>query len=141
MPKNQTSFSSTNQPKNRKGKTERTKILEALKRAAKTEDEFYDLLVDKAFNKDDINGFSEMLKRISPVPKQVAPEVEFEFPQNAKPHEQASAVMHAISSGQIPADIGATFIHAIKNSVEIEESTELKDRISALEKLLNVSVG
>lgn len=141
MPKTKTSFSAENQPNRRRGKDERTKILQAMERQSRTEEEFYDLLIEKAFNPEDQVGFTEVLRRLSPVHKAVAPPVEFEFPKNGKPHEQANAVMDAIARGVIPADIGATFVHAIKNSVEIEESTELKERIAALEKLLNVGPG
>ena len=33
-----------------RGKSDRTKMLDAMKRAGKTEEEFYDLLMEKAFN-------------------------------------------------------------------------------------------
>lgn len=135
-------FTSENQPKKRKGKHPRTKILEAMERQGETEEGFYDLLVSRAFNDVDDNfSFGELLKRFSPVYKQVAPPIEFEFPKTGLPHEQAASVMNAVAAGQIPPDIGATFVTAIKSMVDIEESTELKKRIEQLEDMLNVAAN
>lgn len=135
---NKGSFSSTNQPKPR-GKAERGKILDALKRASHSEDSFYDLLIKKAFSNDDAITFKELLSRMSPVPKAVAPTINFEFPENEKPHIQAACVMKAVADGDIPPDIGATFISSIKYMIDIEEYTDLKSRIESIEKALSIS--
>ena len=135
MSKEETQFSKDNQPKGR-GKSERTKILEAMKRAGKTEDGFYDLLMEKAFNPEDNFTFKELLNRISPIPKAVNPIVEFDFPKKAKPHVQAAFVLDAIANGVIPSDIGNMFVQSIKAMIDIEEYTDLKDRIEKLEKAL-----
>lgn len=146
MTKNTTSFSKENQPKNKpgKGKSERTKILEAMERAGKTEEGFYDLLVKQATNKKSIKdafAFKELLLRLSPVPKQVHELVNFTFPEKAKPHEQAAAVLSAIATGMIPSDVGNLFIQSIKSMIDIEEYTSLKTRIEDIEKSLGVSNG
>ena len=131
-----TSFSKSNQPKGR-GKSERTKILDAMKRAGQTEEGFFDLLMEKAFNPEDNFTFKELLNRMSPMPKAVNPIVEFDFPKEAKPHVQAAFVLDAVASGVIPSDIGNMFVQSIKDMIDIEEFTSLKARIEALEKALS----
>lgn len=119
-----------------RGKSDRTKILDAMKREGETENGFYDLLIRKAFNTEDNFTFNELLKRISPIAKSVAPMINFDFPKKAKPHEQASAVMIAVASGVIPPDLGSLFVSSIKSMIDIEEYTDLKERIEKLEKAL-----
>ena len=137
--KTKTSFNSDNQPKERKGrgKSERTKILDAMKRQAKTEEEFYDELITRAFNTEDNFTFKELLNRMSPVPKAVNPLYNFDLPKNAKPHEKASFILDAIATGVIPSNIGNDCIQAIKAMIDIEEYTDLKERIEKLEKALS----
>ena len=131
-------FSSENQPKKRKGKSERTKFIEALQRRNSSEEEFYDSLVSKAMDEDSPIAISEILKRVSPIPKQVAPAIEFDLDKDAKPHQKAEQILDAISTGQIPPDIGSTLISSIKAFVDIEEFTELKRRIEKLEEKLTI---
>tara|TARA_R110002051_G_scaffold294030_1_gene359206 strand:+ start:713 stop:1120 length:408 start_codon:yes stop_codon:yes gene_type:complete len=129
-------FTSENQPKGR-GKSEKTKFIEALKKGNRTEEEFYQLCVERAFDKEDNFAFKEVLNRLSPLKKSVAPCIEFDFPQDAKPHVQAAAVMKGIADGVIPPDIGAQFVSSIKSMIDIEEYTDLKERIEKLEATLN----
>lgn len=134
-------FTTKNQPdpeKKKRGKAEKTKILDALHRASKTENDFFDLLVSKAFNSESEVTFNEVLKRLAPLHKQVAPPIEFTFPENDPPHKQAAAVMKAVSLGQVPPDLGHTFVTSIKYMIEIEESTDLKERIKKLEASLGL---
>lgn len=141
MPKGPTSFTSDNQPPNRpgRGKSERNKILEAMERAGKTEEGFYDLLIKKAMDNDDSFTLKELMTRLSPIPKSVSPLVNFEFPKDASPHKQAVCVLSAVSEGIIPSDIGNMFIQSIKSLIDIEEYTDLKDRIDAIERGLGVN--
>ena len=44
----------------------------------------------------------------------------------------------AISTGDIPPDVGSMLIQAAKNMVDIELATDLKERIEAIEAKLNV---
>ena len=134
-----TSFTKDKQPakRNPRGKSERTKILEAMKRKGKTESGFYDELVTRAFNPEDNFTFKELLTRMSPIPKAVAPLYKFTLPKNSKPHEKADYVLTAIADGVLPGDVGNTCIQAIKAMIDIEEYTDLKDRIEKLEELLN----
>lgn len=136
-----TKFSSTNQPKKGRGRSERTKFIEAMKRRGQTEEEFYDLVLEKAMDEDSPIAISEVLRRISPVPKAVAPSIEFSLDKSATPHEKASQILDAISTGEVPPDIGVMLIQSIKAFVDIEEFTELKKRIEKLEEVLNAGLA
>jgi len=129
-------FTSDNQPKDRpgRGKSERTKILEAMKRTGKSEEGFYDLLVEKAHNPEDSFAFGELLKRLAPIKKSVAPLINFKLPEDAKPHEKADYVIKAIANGDIPADIGAIVITSITSMLKIQEVTDFEERLSDLER-------
>lgn len=133
MTTNSTSFSKDSQPKNRRGKSERTKILESFKRLSKTEDEFYDLLTAKAFTPDDQFSFKELLSRISPVPKSTMPLYEFDFDENGTPLEKSSQVLKAMSIGRIPADVGGILINSIASMIKIQEVTDIDERLKIME--------
>lgn len=63
--------------------------------------------------------------------------VDFEFDETLKPLEQASQVLAAIASGDIPPDIGNSVISSIASMIKINEVTELSERIEKLEKALS----
>jgi len=128
-----TSFSKDKQPPKGRGKSERTKILEAMKRAGSTEEEFYDSLLIRANDVEDNFGFKEMLNRMSPIPKAVAPLYEFEFNENGTPYDKSCQVLKAMADGKIPSDIGAMFINGIQSMLKIQEVTELERMIKELE--------
>ena len=139
MAKNSTSFSGENQPekRNTRGKSERTKILAALKRQSLTEDGFYDLLIQRALDPDDNLALKEVLNRFSPLKKAVMPDVEFQFDEKSEPSCQVAQIIKAAASGEIPPDIANIFVQAVKNAVDIEQATDLKHRIELLEEMLN----
>jgi len=137
MKPNKGSFSSTNQPKTKAGKNERTKILEALKRAGQTEDGFYDHLMQRALDPDDTFALREVLARFSPTKKAVMPEIEFAFNNAGTPSEQVAQLLDGVSKGSIPPDVASMLIAAVKAAVDIEVNTEIKARIESLEQLLN----
>ena len=137
MAKSSTTFSKDTQPKRGRGRSERTKILEAMERAGQTENGFYDLLMAKAFNPEDNFTFKELLNRLSPIPKAVSPLYNFDLPKDSKPHEKADYILMAIANGEIPGDVGNICIQAIKAMIDIEEHTALKERIEKLEATLN----
>lgn len=65
--------------------------------------------------------------------------VEFTFDEEALPHQQASQVMKAAAEGQIPPDVAQSFITSIASMLKIEEVTELKGRLTEIEKALGIS--
>lgn len=133
-------FSKDYQPKGR-GKAQRTKILEAMQRAGQTEEGFYDLLVQRAFNPEDNFAFKELLGRFYPIPKQTLPLIEFDFDPTATPSLQAAQIMDASAKGVIPPDVASTFISSIASMLKIEEVTELQKRLEAIEKALGADNG
>ena len=133
-------FTKDNQPapENRSGgpSSIKRKIIAALGRADLTEDQFLDLLVDKALNDSGI-FLQELLKRYSPIPKQTHEPIIIEnWPKSGTPSQKADAVLQSMSEGVIPPDLGALFIESISKSLGIEEITELAKRLEAIEKLL-----
>ena len=133
-------FSSDNQPakRNGRGKSERTKILEAMKRGNQSEESFYDHLVTRAFNAEDNFGAPELLRRLAPLSKSTLPLIEFEFDEDATPKIQSSQVLKAAADGVIPPDIAQVFITSIASMLKIDEVTELQKRLEAIEISLGV---
>lgn len=139
-------FDTDNQPKERspRGRDKRLLVIEALERLGKSESEFYDILVMAALglsDDDDMRklqpvAFSEALRRLHPIPKQVAPLIDFDYPANGTLLEKASAIESGIADATIPPDIGIGLIQALANVAKVEEVTELKERIERIEQLL-----
>lgn len=130
-------FDSDYQPKERRprGKSFNTKLIEALGRIGKTEDEFIDLLVDKAINEGGIY-LTELMKRTAPVHKPTYAPVKFEFNPESSPVEKADLIMSAVASGDLTPDVGSLLIEAISKMLGIEEVTDLAKRLEALEQIL-----
>jgi hypothetical protein len=127
-------FTSDNQPQNTgRGKSEKTKFLDALKEKGKTEEGFYELCIERAFDPDDNFAFKEVLGRLSPLKKSVAPMIEFEFPENATPYIQAAAIIKAMSNGEIPPDLGQQCITALSAMMKIKEVTDIDERLKKME--------
>jgi len=133
-------FSSTNQPKpeNRSGgpSSIKRKIIEALGRANLSEDEFIDMLVEKAISEGGVY-LQELLKRYSPITKQTFETISIvDWPKNGTPMQKADVILNSMASGDIPPDLGSLFIESISKSLGIEEVTDLAERMIALEKLM-----
>lgn len=106
-----------------------------------TEKAFIRHAAARAFNPSDQSSttiLNEFMKRSFPPIKPTNEAVVFNFPDNGSPAEKAFSVISAISKGDIPPDIGQTIIGIIKDSVVIEEATDLKVRIEVLEKKLGI---
>ena len=130
-------FTSDRQPASRRGKSERTKIIESLERNASSEDAFYDSLILRALDKDDTMAYKEVLQRLAPLRKAVMPEIEFDLTEAGTPLEKSIEILDAVSKGVLPPDVGIGLINAIRNVLDIEANTELKDRIEKMEDALN----
>lgn len=129
-------FSSENQPPNKRGKDKRKLLVEALERKGYTEETLYDTIVEMAITERDTAMMKELIVRFSPLPKPVAPVFEVDFPDDGTPVEKIDAVIRGIASGIIPADIGKMFAEVIKTGLDVQEVTELAQRLERLEKLL-----
>tara|TARA_R110000772_G_scaffold106420_3_gene208364 strand:- start:1604 stop:2068 length:465 start_codon:yes stop_codon:yes gene_type:complete len=135
-----------------RGRSNKTIILEMMrekghlslsKEATKEESEkaFFDNVATSAFNPEDQNR-GMCLKLLADKGwasvKPSSEMINFEFNEDAKPHVQAAQVMKGAADGVIPPDIANTFINSIKAMIDIEEHTDLKERIEAIEKSLGL---
>jgi len=126
-----------------RGKGKKSLMLEAIRAVCKTEQAFLEQVVTIGLG-DVLNEVAPnptlltlALNRIEPPLKAISPMVEFDFEPDSKPHEQAAQVLKAVSNSNIAPDIGQMLISSIKNTIEIEEYTDLKERIEKLEKALS----
>jgi len=134
-----------------RGKSKKNLILDMLKeksmldlKPASSNDEaeqaFFHHIAVSAFNLEDANRGMCLKLLADKGWASVKPSselIEFEFDNDAMPHVQASQVMSAAANGLIPPDIANTFIQSLKSMIDIEEYTDLKDRIEKLEKALS----
>lgn len=136
-------FTSENQPdpsKKKRGKDHRTLMLEALKRNAFTEDQFWDNVVKAAMAEEDSFTkkamIQEVMARLAPIPKAVLPTYEFDWCNAESPADKIDRLVQAVSDGDIPADIAHMLASTIKAGLETREITELAERLEKLEKLI-----
>tara|TARA_R110000851_G_C13069232_1_gene564723 strand:- start:1681 stop:2142 length:462 start_codon:yes stop_codon:yes gene_type:complete len=134
-----------------RGRSAKTLILEMMREESlielnpkstkeQTEKAFLKHIAVRAFNSEDPNSgmcLSLLTNKGWPNLKPSNETVEFDFDKDALPHVQASQVMYAAANGFIPPDIANTFIQSIKAMIDIEEYTDLKERIIKLEETLN----
>ena len=141
-------FTEDQQPTKRRGKSNKSKVLEGIKAAVtgceskeEAEKEYFKHVAERALNPDDKDS-STLLKLLgdkawSSVKPSVAP-VEFDFPVDGTPTEKSLSIIDAIATGTIAPDIGQMMVGIIKDAVMIEEGTDLKLRIEELEKTLGL---
>lgn len=132
-----TQFSKDRQPARRRGKDTRTKILDAIKKETKlNEQAFYQSIAKRAIINGDTVLLKELMMRVAPAPRPVAPDVNFDFPENGTPVEQVDAIMKAVSTGKVPADVGQILVNMIRAKLDVLEISELAGRLEAIEKQL-----
>lgn len=135
----------------RRGKSQQTRILEALRDSAlesvedredlaSIEQAFFKHTTDRALDKDDPHA--AMLLQVLwnkgwPGLKPVAPNVEFKL-EGETDTERAKSILAAIAGGEIPPDIGTLLLGSLKDLSVIEANEGLKARIEAIEKALGV---
>lgn len=139
-----------------RGQSNKTRILNAIRSESvkslvglsgePTKDEaetaFFAHVAKRAFNIDDKDS-AQLIKVLADKGwasvKSTLDTVAFDFPSDGTPAEKAFSVVDAISNGSIPPDIGQTIISIIKDSVVIEESTDLKFRLEEIEKAMGLN--
>lgn len=131
-----TQFSADRQPKNRRGKSKSTLIEEALKRKSLSVEDFYDKVLASALG-GEVQMMKEVLIRLHPTSKQTAPLINFQYPENGTPVEKIDSIITAVSAGEIPPDIGKQVVDIIKIGIDVQEVTELMERVAKLEKMLS----
>ncbi|SKC78400.1 hypothetical protein SAMN05445504_2387 [Burkholderia sp. CF099] len=133
-----TQFSKDRQPAKRRGKDTRTKILEAIKKqSGLNEAAFYQEVSNRAITGKDVVLLKELLLRVAPVAKPVAPDVKFDFPEDGTPVQQVDAIMAAVAAGKVPADVGQMLVNMIRSKLDVLEISELADRLAKIEAMLN----
>ena len=78
-----------------------------------------------------------LLKKAWPDSKPTNEPVTFKFDKSLPAVENADSVMTAVACGDIAPDVGALLIGMIKDTIQISESTQLVERLEAIEKALN----
>jgi hypothetical protein len=136
-------FTSENQPpahKKKRGKDQRTLMLEALGRNQVSEEQFWDRVVQTAMSENESFNqramIQEVMMRLAPIPKSVAPTYEFDWDNTASPADKIDRLVDLVSGGDIPADIANMLASTIKSGMDVREVTELAERLAALEKLI-----
>lgn len=154
MAESSTSFSKDSQPKQRRGKSFKSLLMEVIReeslvgltKSSTKEDAskaFIKHVAKRAFNPEDQNSamlLKELLTKSYPSLKPTLERFEFTFPKDGTDSQKSMAVLEAISSGDLPPDVGQMVMGIIKDNSVIEANTDLKDRILQIEKSLGLSV-
>ena len=114
------------------GITPGAKIRKAIELRA---DDILKSVIDAAVS-GDMSACKMLLDRITPVLKPQA--MAINLPDNGTLSEQGGEVIRAALSGQIPPDIGSQLITALSNQGKLIEFQELTERLSRIEKQLEV---
>ncbi len=148
---NNTSFSTDNQPQNKRGLSTKTLILNAIKRKMlielpdnasniEIEEALLAHIAQRALDPDD-NNSGMLLKLLSEKAwgniKPTSELVTFDFDITLKPIQQAHQVMDAVANGHINIELAQNFVNIINTTINIQEVTELEERLSKLESALN----
>lgn len=137
-----------------RGKSNQNRVLDALRSESvkallslpdeptrdQAEEAFFAKIAQRALDVDDQN--SAMLLKVLvdkgwASPKSTHDPVKFNFPKDGTPAEKAFSIVEAIGNGEIAPDIGQMIMGIIKDSVVIEEATDLKARIEELEAIID----
>ena len=134
-----------------RGKAFKTLLLEVLREESmiglkkkSTKDEankaFIKHVANRALNIEDPNSamlLKELITKSYPSLKPTLDKITFDFRADGSDLEKANDVLNAISTGNIPPDVGVLIMSVIKDNSVIEANTILTERIEALEKLIN----
>lgn len=148
---NKTTFSRVRQPKpeyRHTGERARTRLLRALAMAHRkvkdkngnvteepmTEDSYLQEVVVQSLENPHL--MKEVFARLSPAAKSLAPTVAINFPKDGSPVERMEAVLFAVVDGQISPDVGITISAMIKQTSDVNEATELQERMDKIEEML-----
>lgn len=150
-------FTTNNQPdpsKKKRGKAQKTLILEAIRDAAllncnpetskeDAEKKVFEFLAESAFNPTEETAsvsntaLQTLMKKGWPDVKAVAPCVKFDFNSDADKSAQAIQIMNAVSNSEISPDTGVNLINALSSIIKIKEADEFENRLKALEQANN----
>ena len=132
-------FTSGNQPTpgNRRGKADRTKLLDAYEdETGKSETDLYREVIKKAFVDNDKEMYQFVISRIMREAKSTLPTHQFQYNANDPYHVKAETILQAQADGLIPPDAAEKYINNIKTVATILEQTEIAKRLEQLEEIL-----
>lgn len=136
-------FSSDKQPdpsaRKPRGKGWRTLILEEFEKKGLSESAFIEYVISRALDKADAQSgklLGDLISRLDPAPKSTAPLVTFEFPVDGSMVEKIDSIIKATSEGTLPADLAQMIAGMLKTRMDIEEVTELAERLAKLEQMV-----
>ena len=137
-PKNK--FTKENRPKPR-GKAKRTMIIDALKANNKTEEEFWQAVVQKAlFGGNDGDGDPQMMalisKKLFPDSKATYEEYTIELKDGENRLDRAEAVLRAAMAGLLPIDVAERFLNSLADVAKIEEVDSILERLTKIEEMM-----
>lgn len=112
-----------------KGSNPQTKLMQRMLADA---DGILDAILARALS-GDVGAASLILNRIVPTLKAQAEKIQINFDATAPAGQQVEAVLEAIASGVIAADVGKQLIDAIGALSQVRANEELEARIAALE--------
>lgn len=150
MAQTKTSFDKEKQPKNRKprGLGWRSQLFKVMRQESILEvgSNAKDEMVERAIIKniaveafaggpDAVPFMRVVLDKTFPNYKATHEPVNFELDTDGTPAEMVYQILDATAKGEIAPDMAAIFVGVVKDTVTIEESTDLKARIEALEEL------
>lgn len=93
----------------------------------------------KAAKAGDVGALRLLLERIWPAPRSTYKAAEIDSRQARTLTQRGEAVVAAMLSGDIAADVGATMLAALAQQTRVVESEKLADRVAALEALLGAN--
>lgn len=136
-------FSQDYQPdfsKRKRGRGWRQMIEEEMEKRGQSETTFVGMLVEIAYSDDHplkMKAIEVLEKHLAPQKKAVMPTYEFPFAINDTPADKIEKLIQEVSEGSMPADIASMIVAMIKIGVDVRETTDLCQRLEALERLLS----
>lgn len=148
MPVTKTAYSKNRQPKKEyrhTGERARTRLMRALATVTRkvikpdgtmseeymNEDSYLQEVIKASMG--DAKLMTQVFNRLSPQAKSLAPTVKIDFPEAGTPVQKMEAVLKAVTDGDISPDVGITITAMIKQTVDVNEVTELMERMQRLE--------
>ena len=143
-------FSSEHQPAVKRTKNKLTLVLEAIKqekllntdgRTSKegVEKAVFAYLAKAAFSPTEDQAvianlcLQTLIKKGWPDSKPTCEPIQFKYDKSGTASDNAQSVLYAVSTGDIPADVGGVIIGMIKDGIAIKESTDMIQRLEAIE--------
>lgn len=130
-------FSVDMQPIKRRGKARYSKLVDALKAKGYSEQLLYEKIVEIALGEGDVTLLKEIMTRFCPPSKPSAQDITFDFPEAGTAVQKIDSVIAGVAAGDIPADIAKLVVDMIKTSLDVEEVTELAQRLERIESIIS----